>query len=161
MVSSLSHIWLFATPWAVAHQAPLSTGDSPGKNTGVGCHALLQRIFPTQGSKPGLLHCRWILYCLSHQGLCYRMWLFYRMNSWPELQTEFKVSLAVPSTFALFFHFTKFPYQKHIPYILKKQRQHSQCCLLPLWGLHMYVHLVILQQPVHPGCIHFSLRIFQ
>ena len=42
-------------------------GDSPGKNTGVGCHALLQRIFPTQGSNPGLLHCRWILYHLSHQ----------------------------------------------------------------------------------------------
>ena len=37
-------------------------GDSPGKNTGVGCHALLQGIFPTQGSKPGLLHCRQILY---------------------------------------------------------------------------------------------------
>ena len=43
-------------------------GDSPGKNTGVGCHALLQGIFPTQGLNPGLPHCRWILYCLSHQG---------------------------------------------------------------------------------------------
>ena len=36
-------------------------GNSPGKNTGVGCHALLQGIFPTQGSNPGLPHCRWIL----------------------------------------------------------------------------------------------------
>ena len=36
-------------------------GDSPGKNTGVGCHALLQGIFPTQGLNPGFLHCRWIL----------------------------------------------------------------------------------------------------
>ena len=35
-------------------------GDSPGKNTGVGCHALLQGIFPTQRSNPSLLHCRWI-----------------------------------------------------------------------------------------------------
>ena len=43
-------------------------GDSPGKNTRVGCHALLQGIFPTQESNPGLLHCRWILYHLSHQG---------------------------------------------------------------------------------------------
>ena len=43
-------------------------GDSPGKNTEVGCHILLQRIFPTLGSNPGLLHCRWILYCLNHQG---------------------------------------------------------------------------------------------
>ena len=33
-------------------------GDSPGKNTGVGCHALLQGIFPTQGPNPGLAHCR-------------------------------------------------------------------------------------------------------
>ena len=39
--------------------------DSPGKNTGVGCHALLQGIFPTQGSNPGLPHCRHILYHLS------------------------------------------------------------------------------------------------
>ena len=42
--------------------------DSPGKIAGVGCHALLQGIFPTQGSNPGLLHCRQILHCLSHQG---------------------------------------------------------------------------------------------
>ena len=42
-------------------------GDSPGKNTGVGCHFLLQGIFPTQGSNLGLLHYRQILYYLSHQ----------------------------------------------------------------------------------------------
>ena len=42
--------------------------DFPGKNTGVGCHSLLQGIFLTQGSNPGLLHCRHILYRLSHQG---------------------------------------------------------------------------------------------
>ena len=42
--------------------------NSPGKNTGVGCHFLLQGIVPTQGSNPGLLHCRQILYLLSHQG---------------------------------------------------------------------------------------------
>ena len=43
-------------------------GDPPGKNSGVGCHALLQGIFLTQGSNPGLPHCRRILYYLSHQG---------------------------------------------------------------------------------------------
>jgi len=43
-------------------------GDSPGKNSGVDCHALLQGIFPTQGSNPGLLHCRPILDHMSHQG---------------------------------------------------------------------------------------------
>ena len=42
--------------------------DSPGKNAGVDCHALLQGIFPTWGLNPHLplLHCRWILYPLSH-----------------------------------------------------------------------------------------------
>ena len=59
---------LFVSPWTVAHQAPLVLGDSPGQNTGVGCHALLQGIFPTQRSNPDLLHCRWVLYHLSHQG---------------------------------------------------------------------------------------------
>ena len=42
--------------------------DFPGKSTGVGCHFLLQGIFPTQGSNPGLPHCRQMLYHLSHQG---------------------------------------------------------------------------------------------
>ena len=42
--------------------------EFPGKSTAVGFHFLLQRIFPTQGSKLGLPHCRQILYHLSHQG---------------------------------------------------------------------------------------------
>ena len=62
-------------------------GDSPGKNTGVGCHALLQGIFPTQGSNPGLLHWRRILYWLSHQGSpSILVWVAYppcRGSSWP------------------------------------------------------------------------------
>ena len=44
-------------PWAVAHQAPLSMGF-PRQESVVGCHYLLQEIFLTQGSKPGLLHCK-------------------------------------------------------------------------------------------------------
>ena len=46
----------------------LSSWNSPSKNTRVGSHCLLQGIFPTQGSNPGLQHCRQILYHLSHQG---------------------------------------------------------------------------------------------
>ena len=42
--------------------------NSPGKNAGVGGHSLLQGIFPTQGLNPHILHCRQILYHLSHQG---------------------------------------------------------------------------------------------
>ena len=45
-------------------------GDSPGKKTGAGGHALLQGIFPTQGSNPGLLHCRRVLYRLSPRVAC-------------------------------------------------------------------------------------------
>ena len=42
--------------------------NSPGQNTGGGSLSLPQGIFPTQGLNPGLLHCRWILYQLSHKG---------------------------------------------------------------------------------------------
>ena len=65
--SVMSHC--FATPWTVAHH--FCPPNSLGKNTGVGYHFLLQRIFPTQGLNLGLLHCRQILYHLSHQGSPY------------------------------------------------------------------------------------------
>ena len=45
-----------------------SPWNSPGQNTGMGRLSLLQGIFPTQGSNPGLPHCRQILYQLSHKG---------------------------------------------------------------------------------------------
>ena len=64
----LSHVQLFLTPWTVARKAPLSMRHSPGKNTGVGYHALLQEIFSTQGENPGLPQCRQILYHLNYQG---------------------------------------------------------------------------------------------
>ena len=54
---SLSHVRLFATPW-----------------TGVGSLSLLQGIFLTQGSNPGLPHCRWVLYQLSHRGSPHPDW---------------------------------------------------------------------------------------
>ena len=63
----LSRVWLFATPWTVPARL-LHPWDSPGKNSEVGCHVLLQRIFPTQWSNLGLLHCRQTFYRLSHQG---------------------------------------------------------------------------------------------
>ena len=50
VLSRLSRVRLCAIPWIVAR------------------HALLQGIFPTQGLNPDFLHCRQILYCLSHQG---------------------------------------------------------------------------------------------
>ena len=95
---SLSCVRLFATPWTIILQARIlewvsisfSSGSSQPKdwtqvsalqadslpaepqgkpkNTGVGSQSLLQRIFPTQESNQGLLHCRWLLYQLSYQG---------------------------------------------------------------------------------------------
>ena len=57
---SISHVWLFATPWTVICQVPLSMEFSR-QNTGMGCHFLLQRVFLTQGLNPVLLLCRQIL----------------------------------------------------------------------------------------------------
>ena len=53
---SVSRVQLFATPWTTARL--LHLWNSPGRNTGVGNHSLLQGIFLTQGSNPGLLYCR-------------------------------------------------------------------------------------------------------
>ena len=68
---SLSHIRLFATPWTVWATRLICPWNSPGRNTGMGSHSLLQGVFPTQGSDLGLLHCRQIIYHLSHQGSPY------------------------------------------------------------------------------------------
>ena len=60
---------LCPTLWSHGLQSTrlLCPWDFPGKSTGVGCHFLLQGIFLTQGSNPGLLHCRQTPYPLSHQ----------------------------------------------------------------------------------------------
>ena len=65
-VKSLSRVQLFATPWTVAYQAPPSMGLSRQEyQSGL---PFPLGIFQTQGSNPGLPHCRQTLYPLSHQG---------------------------------------------------------------------------------------------
>ena len=64
MLSLLSYVWL-VTPWTAAHQAPLSMGFS-SQEYSMGCHVLLQGLFPTQGWNAcllRLLNCRQILHC--------------------------------------------------------------------------------------------------
>ena len=79
--------------WPMACSLPGSSvhGDSPGKNIWVGFRALLQGIFPNQGSNPDLPCCRWILYSLSHQGILWMLeWVAYpfsRASSQPRNQT--------------------------------------------------------------------------
>ena len=79
---SLSRVWLFLQPHVL-----YTAWNSPCPNTGVGSHSLLQEIFPTQWSNPGLPHCRWTLYQLSHQGspgiLEWVIYPFSRGSSWP------------------------------------------------------------------------------
>ena len=69
--------WKKIVKWSESHsvvsdslrpQGLYSPWNSPGQNTGVGSLSLLQGIIPTQGSNPGLPHCRRILYQLSHKG---------------------------------------------------------------------------------------------
>ena len=67
-ILSLSHVWLFATPWTVAYQAPLSMGSFQARELEWGAIPFSRGLFPTQGSNPGLPHCRQMLYHLSHQG---------------------------------------------------------------------------------------------
>ena len=67
--------------WTVSPVRLLCPWNSPGKNTGVGFHSLLQGIFQTQGSNLSLLHCRQILYHLSHQGSPYSIVVYYKILS--------------------------------------------------------------------------------
>ena len=79
---SLSCVQLFATPWTI-QSMELSRPEY--------CLSFLQGIFPTQGSNPGLLHCRWILYQLSQKGSPRILeWVAYPFSSgsfWPRNQT--------------------------------------------------------------------------
>ena len=82
---SLSCVQFFVTPWTVSMEFSRPKYWS-------GSLSLLQGIFPTQGSNPGLPHCRWILYQLSHKGspriLEWVAYPFSRESSWPRNQTS-------------------------------------------------------------------------
>ena len=69
MLSRFSCVWLFATPWTVALQAP-RPWTSPGKNTGVGCCFLLQGIFPAQRSNPWVLAGSFFFTSATWETLC-------------------------------------------------------------------------------------------
>ena len=81
-----------ATSDSLRPQGLHSPWNSPGQNTGVGSLFLLQGIFPSQGSNPDPLHCRWILYQLSHKGsarvLAWVAYPFSRGSSRPKNRTR-------------------------------------------------------------------------
>ena len=88
--AGLSCVQLFAAPWTAGRRL-LCPWNSAGRNTGEGCHALLQGMPPTQESNSGLLNCKRILYCLSHKGnpriLEWVAYPFSRESSWPRKWT--------------------------------------------------------------------------
>ena len=107
-----------------------SPWDSPGQNTGVGSLSLLQGIFPTQGSNPGLPYCRQILYQLSHKGspriLEWVAYPFSSGSSWPRNRT------GVSSIAGGFF--TNWATREAQVY----PKMHHKC-----WGQHSLVHVNI------------------
>ena len=76
---SENHSVMSDSLWPHGLQSPW---NSPGQNTGVDSLFLLQGIFPTQGSNPGLLHCTWILYQVSHKGSPWKLeWVAYPFSN--------------------------------------------------------------------------------
>ena len=67
-VTWIEEKWKLVVSDSLQNHELYSPWNSPGQNTGVGSLSLLQGIFLTQGLNPGLPHCRWILYQLSHKG---------------------------------------------------------------------------------------------
>ena len=105
--------------------------DFPGKSAGVYCHFLLQGIFLTQESNPGLPHCRQTLYCLSHQGSPCSLT---RDQTWEPLQGAWSLShwttREVPESALTwcsggFLYTVKFA--KPWPRSLDKQREGQRC----------------------------------
>ena len=86
---SLSGVQLFATPW-----------DFPDQNTGVGSHSLLQGIFPTRGSNPGLPHCRRVLYHCCHLGSSQRWTCRTRVQISDVLITQSCLTLCDPMDYS-------------------------------------------------------------
>ena len=116
-----------------------SPWNSPGQNTRVGSLSLLQGIFPTQGSKPSLPHCRWILYQLSHQGRSRIMeWVAYPFSRWILLIQESDQGLL---------HCRQILY--HLSY---QGSPNVSCNVVPLkeiimcTGLHMYQSPFLLEK---------------
>ena len=94
---------------AIVFYRLLCPWTSPGKNTGVSCHSLLQGIFLTQGSNPGPLHCRQILYQLKYEGssLCYTTAFKSEFAS-----TEISTSIPLYSIFLCHLFLNVFPLNK-------------------------------------------------
>ena len=129
--------------------------NSLGKNAGVGCHSLLQGIFPTQGPNLGLLHCKQIPYLLSHQGRLMMLDVMEKPNELPgQPNVIASIQLCVPLTLVLisrFFHPTATHSGLHVSH--QDPGITSSLVSLPQSGLpayHQCVALVLRSANVPP-----------
>ena len=107
----------------------------PGKNTGVGCHFLLQRIFLTQGLNLCLLHCRWIFFFL-----------------WATKEAQ-SISSHFPSTTNPYHH--QFPWLRSLPSTYSKQyKNNTNSCA----GIHFFVSFVTDFVIIFHTCISLLLQ---
>ena len=108
--------------------------DFPGKSTGVGCHFLLQRSFPIQGSNPGLLCCRQTLFHLSYQGNSAKIWL----NRWLGLAWQVTPIWFLLSILNNFLQSSRI--RKSIPFLGRGEHitlmKTLQVALFPKWFLY-------------------------
>ena len=119
-----------------------SPWNSPGQNTGVGSLSLLQGIFPTQGSNPGLPHCRGILYKLSPKGspriLDWIAYPFSRGSSWARNQS--RVSCIAGGFF--------------INWAIREPRESSFSSLQKSFSSYPIIHFLLETSPVELIFIH-------
>ena len=132
---SFSSVRLFVTPWTIyspGNSLCQNTGVG-SQNTGVGSDSFLQGIFPTQRLNPGLPHCRWILYQMSHKGsLRILEWVAYpfsRGSSWPKNKTGVS---CIAGRFFTNWDIPDLPYCRQILYCLSNQ---------PYW---LVIHILLL-----------------
>ena len=92
-VRTLSRVRLFAAPWTVAHQAPLSM-DFSGKNTGMGCHFQIQGIFPIVGNNM-LANLSFHAQCLANISRCFKCGLIITCQSLKVLTPNWVLSQSV------------------------------------------------------------------
>ena len=146
-MESLSRVQLFVTPWT-APTMLLCPWDFPGNSTGVDCHFLLQEIFPTQGSKLGLPHCRhftvWATTNMLHSGY---LSFHHHENCLPPLD----VSNHSPNTLLVF------SWRWHLRWgVLAILESYS--VFLSLFQVLMLLNMCLIFFPVNPSRVNFTLR---
>ena len=118
--------------------------DSPCKNIRVGCHALLQWIFLTQGSNPGLPHCRWILYHLSHEG-----------SQWETKNTLFSIRIIQPTKWFYQRRIQLFCFQNYLHWLIKFMVLHWITGAICKTFFMLHLHYI----DIHKTCLHIWPRI--